>query len=140
MDVYDVNMTVRPEGLCKILLVFGTILRLIGTIPSPSKRVQATGIYQTMNAVRKEQNKRRIQFGLRDYGGSEATEDNNKLSYLTSGTNLLVYHSTSKLWEVPHIFVSEVGEISVVQTNEGRKIFLSQCVRNCNNMKIIYRN
>lgn len=93
-----------------------------------------------MNNVRKEQLKRRIQFGLRHFCGPKAMEDSNKLRDLPSGAKVLVYRTTSKLWDGPHLFFREDGETSGVQTKSGRKIFRSQCVKPWTNSSTNDRN
>lgn len=119
MAVYAVNNTTGPEGLCPTLLVFGALPRPARRIPSVSQLARAEMIDKAMDTVSKEQSKRRIQFGLRHQKGPKGKEDKHNLSNLPAGSKVLVYRTTSKTWEGPHLFVSEQNDTAVVQTAAG---------------------
>lgn len=69
MAVYAVNCTVGPEVLWPTLLVFGAIPRPLRTRPSPQHLERAETIDKSMNADSKEQDERRISFGLSNTKG-----------------------------------------------------------------------
>lgn len=116
MAVFAVNSTVCPEGPCAVLLVFGVIPRPAHIIPSMTQLERARTISAAITEVEQEQARRRISFGLRHIGGPKRTETSEKLHHLPAGSKVLVYRTTTKTLEGPHIFIDIVGETVVEQT------------------------
>lgn len=66
MDVFAVNATVGPEGLCYMLLVLGALQRPARSAPEPTKIHRNVTGQKAMESVEKNQDPRRIIYGLRN--------------------------------------------------------------------------
>lgn len=127
--VYANNVTIGPEGLCSMLLVFGALPRPVRSSTSATQLERQRAIEAATKEVQTEQTKRRISFALR-HPASERNRKNTEALYnLPAGLPVLVYRTTTKKWESPHKFVSIEGETAVVQFSSGRRIFRSHCVK-----------
>lgn len=129
MAVKSVNDTIGPEGLCPTLLVFGAIPRLASRQPATSQLARAKAIDKAMDAVHKEQCKRKVAFGLKKICHPIGNESSEKLRQLPAGSPVLVYRNKTKGWEGPFTFIHIQGETAVIQLPSGRKIFRSNVIK-----------
>lgn len=90
---------------------------------------RARAIYKAMREVKKEQVTRWISFGLNHTHGPKGGENTNDPHSLPAGAKVLVHRTCSKQWEVPHMFVSTYCETAIMQTQRGRSILRSTCVK-----------
>lgn len=129
MAVYATNATVGPEGLCPMPLVFAGVPRRARAVPSITqlKRVKAIGM--AILEVENEKAHHRIAFGLRHSGDPKRREHSLILRSRPTGAPVLVSRTTTKRWEGLYRFVNISGETAVIQTNRGRSIFRSTCVK-----------
>ncbi len=135
LAVKAVNDTIGPEGLIPTLLVFGAIPRPATTEQSKCQMERAKALDLAMDSVRKEQAKRRINFGLQTKG-PKAMEHSEKLRNLPAGSPVYVYRQKSNKWEGPFLFIEIQGETVTVQQPSGRKIFRSTVVKPCVESKL----
>lgn len=134
LAVHGVNNTMGPEGLVPTLLVFGALPRPARKTPAPSQLQRQQALEEASKAVEHEQAKRRLAFALRHPSGPKGKEATAALAQIPPGSRVLVYRTKNKKWEGPkwegpHRLISLDGETVVVQTERGRKIFRSVCVR-----------
>lgn len=115
MDVFSVNATLGPKGLCPMLLVFGALPRPARSIEAPTQVRRAQVMELAAKDFQREQGRRRISFGLRHTVSPKGAEDVSKLSSLPSGAQVLIYRQKSKSWEGPCRFIEVDGETVVVQ-------------------------
>lgn len=66
---------------------------------------------------------------MRHTANKKGVHSSQSLQGLPPGSPLLVYLSRSKTWDGPFKFIHIDGEIVVVQTGDGRKIFRSSFVK-----------
>lgn len=132
LAVKAVNDTIGPEGLCPTVLVYGTLPRPPRRTPADTQIQRAKTLDLAMDAVLKEQSKRRIAFALRHPSSPKAQEQEEQLSLLPSGAPVLVYRQGTKKWEGPYPLVHISGRTVVVQLPHGRKIFRSNVVKSAN--------
>ena len=114
MAVYAANATIGPEGLCPMLLVFVAFPRPARRSPSPTQLQRQNAIELEKTEIQKEQASRRISFALKHTSSPKAKETSAELFNLPSGAPVLVYRTTSKLWEGPFKFISMEGETVIV--------------------------
>lgn len=129
MAVYANNVTIGPEGLCPMLLVFGALPKPLRTSTSPNQLTRQKAIEEASKAVQAEQSKRRLSFALRHPTSNRNRRNSELLRNLPAGSPVLVYRTTNEKWDGPHKFVSIEGETAVVQLPHGRRIFRSHCVK-----------
>ena len=129
MAVYAANATIGPKVVCPMLLVFGALPRPARHMPSPTQIQRQQAIEKAKLEIQKEQASRRINFALRHTPTPKAKEKSAELYNLPSGAPVLVYRTTTKLWEGPFKFISIDGETVVVQLARGRRIFRRTCVK-----------
>lgn len=128
MAVFSTHESVGPKGLFPTLLVFGAIPRL--SRPSP-----------TMSQIERE--RERDNAGSRAGAGKEAhrvrlgafgrTQGKSKLGRVAgieAGSPIIVYGHVRQNREGPYTFVSIEEGTVVIQTERGRNIFRSNCVKN----------
>lgn len=82
-----------------------------------------------MNAVDKEQETKRISFGLSHKNAKKGLQLSRLLQKLPAGLPVLVYLSNWKAWDGPFKFIQVEDETVVVQTSQGRTIFCSSCIK-----------
>lgn len=135
LAVKAVNDTIGPEGLCPTLLVFGAIPKppRLGRAETQVQRARA--LDKALDAVHKEQSKRRIAFALKHPCSPKAKENEDILEKLPSGSPVLVYRMTSKKWEGPYPLVHVYGRTAVIQLPRGRKIFRSTAVKSAKGVR-----
>lgn len=68
-----------------------------------------------------------IPFGLRHPVGQKRVEHSRRLSDLPAGSPAQVSMTTTKTWAGPHKFISVDVETEIVQMQNGRPIFSSNC-------------
>jgi len=96
---------------------------------------RARALDSAIDAVRKEQAKRRIAFALRHPSSPKAKEQEEELHKLPSGSPVLVYRQRTKKWEGPFPMVHVDGSTVVVQLPSGRKIFRSTVIKSAVGLK-----
>lgn len=74
MAVYSVNATIGPEGLCAMVLVFGTLPRTARQMPAETQVRQQRAIEQAMADSESVHAEGRISFGLRHTGDPKGKE------------------------------------------------------------------
>lgn len=80
MGVYDTSCTDSPEGLCPILLVFGTIPRPARSTPALSQIQRIISIEAATRAAEKQQATWRNYFRLRQQGIQVAKHNSTRLT------------------------------------------------------------
>lgn len=128
LAVKAVNDTIGPEGLVPTLLVFGAIPRPATVEPAKCQMERARALEKAMDAVTREQAKRRIALGLKSKS-PKGVEHSTELRKLPAGAKVYVFRQKTKKWEGPFIFVEIQGETVTVQLPAGRKIFRSSVVK-----------
>lgn len=85
MAFFSVNSTIRPEGLCPILLVYGVIPRPVRSTNCLTQLQRAHSIDGAMLEAEEEHSKRRLTFGLSQHPGPKGSDNPNDLSSLPEG-------------------------------------------------------
>lgn len=108
------NSTIRQEGICPLLLVYGAVPRPARATPCLTELIRARKIEAAMEEAEMEESKRRVSFGAKhNQGGSENTND---LDHLSARSKVLIYRPKAGKWEGYHTFVSSENETAVIQT------------------------
>lgn len=129
MAILAVNETIGPEGLCPKLVVYVIILRRAWRTPSTTRMARIETIEVTKAEESKIHEHMQISFGLRRTGSPKALlEQSIELGRLPASSPVLTYHTTRKMWEVPHTFVGVEGETAINQTGGGLCIIRPTCV------------
>lgn len=129
LAVKSVNDTIGPEGLCPTLLVYGSIPKPPRLGSAETQMARAKALDMALDAVQKEQAKRRVAFALRHPSSPKAKEHEENLNKLPSGSPVLVYRERSRSWEGPFSLVHVEGSTAVIQLPKGRKIFRTTVVK-----------
>lgn len=106
MAVFVANSTIGPEGLCTMLLVFGSLPRPSRTTFYPSQAEIYTKIESAKKAVEKEQEKRRVELESRHPSGPKAKEYSARLHDLPDVSPVLIYRTKTDKWVGPYSFIS----------------------------------
>lgn len=121
--VFAANSWVGPEGLCPILMVFGTLPRHARAPPALDqvKRSIALGAVRTWCAS--EASKSRISSALLRSKSRKGKDLSPELRNLPLGLPALLFRDNSKTWEGPFPFTNTSGETACDQLRRGRKMF-----------------
>lgn len=129
MAVYANNVTIGPEGLCPMLLVFGALPKPLLTSTSSNELAWQKPIKETAKAVQSKKSKRLISFALRHLVRELNRRNSELVQNLPAESPVLVYRTTTNKWDSPRKFVSIEVEPAVIQLPHSRCIFRSHCVK-----------
>lgn len=97
--VFAINCTVGAERRCPALFAFGAIPRPARTILALIELEKVCVIELATKAVKKEQARRRIAFGLRHKGNMKGMESQESFRNVPAGVHVFVYRTAIKTWK-----------------------------------------